>query len=48
MINGMKQPDAYLFEDTGGNKELVFDCYGEQGTRLMEAGWTCTALYAGD
>lgn len=38
-------PDAYLFSNEWGEKELLLSCHGEQAQRLLEHGWTCSELF---
>lgn len=38
-------PDAYLFTNEWGEKELMLSCHGERAQRLLELGWTYSELF---
>lgn len=42
----MSDPVAFLYENEGYGKELVFDCNGEHARRLLELGYTEMPLFA--
>lgn len=46
MTNPTHTPDAYLFTNEWGDKELLLSLYGEPAQRLLELGWTYSELFA--
>jgi hypothetical protein len=39
-------PEAYLYENDSGDRELVLDCNGEYACRLLENGYREIPLYS--